>query len=124
MTKQEKLEFRASDYSLWHRTLGNQFFTTDLDFIEYRKDKGIVALIDVTGNMNDEFHLINCKKFIWQRTEVQRKVLLHISKALKVPAYFVLHTTDLSVFHVHTLPNLEDFKKMDNDSYANFIKSL
>lgn len=124
MSKQEKLGIRPTEYDYWHRTFGYEYFCVDLDFVECRRDRGIVALIDVTGNMNDEPHLINCKRFIWKRTELQRKVLLDISEALKVPAYFVLHTKDLSIFHVHTLPNLEDFKKMDKDSYADFIKSL
>lgn len=124
MTREEKTGIRVSDYSLFRRKFGSEFLTTDLDFVEYRNDRGIVALIDVTANMKDEFHLMNCKRFIWRRTEFQRMILLNISKALKIKAYFVLHTTDLSIFHVHTLPNIEDFVKMDKNSYTNFIKSL
>lgn len=124
-TKQEKIGGRPSKYSEWHRTLGAAFSAVDIDYVEYRKDRGIVALIDVTGNMVDEGHIVNSKKFIWRRTDVQRRVLSTISKALNVPAYFVLHTEDLSVFHVHDLGgDLTNFKKMSKQEYETFIKSL
>ena len=107
--KQEKTGIRPSEYSKWHRELGPEFLAVDIDYVEYRNDKGIVALIDVTGNMEDERHIINSKQYIWNRTVVQRKILSHLSKTLGVPAYFVLHTKDLKTFHIHDLnKNIEE----------------
>lgn len=126
-TKQEKQGTRisASAYSQWHRTIGSEFCCMDLDYIEWRKGRGIVALIDVTGNLNDENHIINSKEMIWTRTEMQRDVLETLSKAIGVPAYFVIHTTDLSIFHVHNLAyDLKDFTSLSRYQYTEFVKSL
>jgi len=126
-TKQEKQGTRisASAYSQWHRTLGSDFCTMDLDYVEWRRGRGIVALIDVTGNMNDEQHINNSKETIWRRTEMQRDVLETLSNAIGVPAYFVLHTKDLSLFHVHNLKyDLKLFTSLGRYEYSEFIKSL
>ena len=124
-TKQEKTGGRASDYSLWHRTLGSDFLTVDIDFVEYRKDRGIVALIDVTGEMNDEAHMNNSKRFIWARTGLQFKVLSLMSVKLGVPAYFVLHDRGLTIFHVYDLAKgLDDFRRLTQAEYAAFLRQL
>lgn len=125
MSKQEKLGVRASEYSQWHRTLGDGCYGVDLDWVEYRANRGIVALIDVTGNLKNEEHIINSKKMIWDRTEIQREILETIAKALGVPAYFVIHTTDLNLFHVHNLAyDLKDFTRLTRYQYTEFIKGL
>lgn len=125
MSKQEKLGVRASAYSQWHRTLGDGCYGVDLDWVEYRANRGIVALIDVTGNLNNEEHIINSKQMIWNRTEMQREILETVAKSLGVPAYFVIHTTDLSIFHVHNLAyDLKDFTSLTRFQYTEFIKSL
>jgi len=126
-TKQEKQGTRisASAYSKWHRTLGAEFCCMDLDYIEWRKDRGIVALIDVTGNLNDEQHIINSKPIIFQRTEMQREVLIDLGRAIGVPSYFVIHTKDLQCFHVHNLhKDIKDYTSMTQYQYEEFIKSL
>ncbi len=124
-TKPEKLGVRATEYSQWHRTLGDGCFGVDLDWVEFRLDRGIVAIIDVTGNLNDENHITNSKKMIWNRTNMQREILETVAKALGVPAYFVIHTTDLSLFHVHNLAyDLKDFTRLSRSQYTEFIKSL
>ena len=123
--KQEKLESRPSAYSSWHRTIGDGCFVVDVDWVEYREGRGVVALIDVTSNLNNEGHIINSKRMIWERTNIQREVLITMSKALNVPAYFVIHTSDLSMFHVHNLANpLTEYSRMDRYQYTDFIKSL
>ncbi len=123
--KQEKICKRPSEYSLWHRSLGREYLTADLDYVEYRIGRGIVALVDVTGEMEDEGHMFNSKKYIWARTQMQRTILLTISKALGVPAFFVLHTKDLKLFHVYDLSDTgEKPMRMTIEEYTNFIKRL
>jgi hypothetical protein len=123
--KQEKIGKRPSEYSEWHRTLGREYLTADIDFVEYRIGRGIVALIDVTGEMEDEGHLLNSKRFIWERTKMQREILSTMSKALGVPAFFVLHTKGMTLFHVYDLSDTtEKPLRMTNAEYTNFIKKL
>ena len=105
--------------------MGSEYLTADIDYVEYRKGRGIVALIDVTGEMEDEGHLLNSKKYIWARTKMQREILSTMSKALRVPAYFVLHTKDMTLFHVYNLSDtVEKPLRMTHTEYTNFIKNL
>jgi len=122
--KKEKTFQRVSDYSLWHRSLGSEFLAIDLDWIEFRIDRGVVALICTTSRLKDEQHLINSKKFIFKRINLERKIVLNIAEQLNAPAYFVIHTDDLKFFHVHDLNNLEKFEVMDQNKYGEFIKNL
>lgn len=124
-TKTEKTGERNSDYSLWHRSLGADFLAIDIDWVEYRKDRGIVGFLAVTGKCVDEKHIINSKRFIWERTHLERKILKSLSDSIKAPAYFVIHDNDLSIFHVHDLSkDLSVFQAMNKEEYSNFIKKL
>lgn len=123
--KQEKTGKRPSEYSQWHRLLGREYLAVDIDYVEYRTGRGIVALIDVTGEMEDERHLLNSKKYIWARTEIQREILSTMSKALGVPAFFVLHTKGMTIFHVYDLSDImEKPLRMSCAEYTSFVKSL
>lgn len=107
-TKTEKTGERNSDYSLWHRSLGPEFLAVDIDFVDYRKDRGIVGFLAVTGRCKDEKH-----------------ILIKLSIGMNVPAYFVIHDDALSIFHVHNLnENLETYISMDKEAYGSFIKKL
>jgi hypothetical protein len=124
-TKTEKTGERSSAYSLWHRSLGPDFYAVDIDFVEYRADRGIVAFIAISGKCTDEKHIINSKQYIWERTKLERKILIELSDKINVPAFLVLHSEDLSVFHVHNLKDSQNtFKVMNLEEYSNFIKSL
>lgn len=124
-TKTEKTGQRNSAYSLWHRSLGADYLAVDIDFVEFRKGKGIVAFLAVTGECVDENHIINSKKYIWQRTQLEREILVTLSVKVNVPSYFVIHNNDLTIFHVHDLSkNLTEYTKMNNEEYASFIKHL
>jgi hypothetical protein len=124
-TKTEKTGERNSDYSLWHRSLGSDFLAIDIDFVEYRRDRGIVGFLAVTGKCVDEKHINNSKRFIWERTSLERKILETLSKAMNLPSYFVIHDNDLSIFHVHDLSkDLSEFIAMNQVTYGNFIKKL
>jgi hypothetical protein len=115
----------ACAYSHWHRTLGKEYYQTDIDHVEYRTGKGIVAIIDTTSNFNDERHIINSKKYVWNRNQLQRKILLETANALNVPVYYVFHTNDFSVFHVHDLrKELDQYTAMTKDEYTFFICNL
>ncbi len=124
-TKMEKTGERNSKYSEWHRSLGPEYLAIDIDFVEYRRNKGIVGVLAVTGRCKDEGHIINSKKYIWERTEIERKIMKEISNKLNVPAYYVIHDDSLSIFHVHNLnKNLSEFEAMNTNQYSNFIKTL
>lgn len=124
-TKTEKTGRRPDAYSLWHREFGSEYYSVDVDYIEYRKGRGIVAFIAVSGECVDEGHILNSKKYIWERTKLERQILTDLSKQCNVPAFFVVHTTDLSLFHVHNLnQDLSKYNKMSKDEYEKFIKSL
>jgi hypothetical protein len=124
-TKSEKTGERNSDYSLWHRSLGPDFLALDIDWVEYRKDRGIVGFLAVTGKCVDERHIVNSKRFIWERTSLERKILSTLSQKLNVPSYFVIHNNDLSIFHVHDLSkDLKEFIVMNQETYGSFIKNL
>lgn len=123
--KMEHTGLRTSEYSLWHRTLGKEYLMLDIDCVEYREGRGIVALIAVTGRCNNEAHIKNAKKFIWDRTNVERKILIALSQGINCPAYYVIHDNNLTVFHVHDLSeDLGKFQSMDRNQYAEFIKNL
>lgn len=123
--KQERKGSRPPAYSIWHRTLSAKCLAVDVDFVEYRNGRGIVGIFAVTGECNDENHINNSKRFIWRRTNVERKVMVELSQKVGCPAYYVIHDNDLTVFHVHDLSNnLETFTRMDREQYSNFIEGL
>ena len=123
--KQEKTASRPPEYSEWHRTLGKEFLATDIDFVEYRVGRGIVAVIGVTGQMDDENHMVNSRKYIWQRTEVERKIMVTISESLSVPTYYVFHTKGMNMFHVFDLlRSLDKPRRMTIEQFSEFIKTL
>lgn len=64
---------RTTEYSLWHRSLGSKYLTLDIDFVEYRKDRGIVAIVAVTGRLNNEKHIINAKNISGEELTLKGK---------------------------------------------------
>lgn len=125
MSKDIKYKDKISDYdySLFHRNIAGAY-SIDIDSVEFRKGKGIVALICRTANLNDNNHIYNSKRYIWERTEFERNIVSEISQKMNIPAYYVIHTKDLSIFHVHKLPNKEVFKVMSREEYSVWISLL
>ena len=124
-TKMEKTGERNSDYSSWHRTLGREYLAVDIDFVEYRQNRGIVAFLAVTGRLKDEKHRMNSKRFIWKRTAIERQIMTELSSKTGVPAFFTIHNNDFSIFHVHNLAeDLSKFERMNQNEYGEFIKLL
>lgn len=127
-TKKETIGIRPSEYSQWHRTLGPEYMSVDIDFVEYRHNKGIVGFFGVTGRCKDERHMINSKKYIWNRTKIERQILFALQYKTGIQSYFVIHTENMDRFHVH---KIEDIEKDDSiyfnfnlEQYSNFIKNL
>ena len=120
MVKPEKTGERDLTYSRWHRTLPNYCYMIDLDSIEWRPDRGIVALIETCRGESTVFR----KKF-------QLKVIREIANKLKVPCYLVIYharNANLNFFEVYDLtknnfPNCPK-KYMDEKQYRLFISSL
>jgi hypothetical protein len=123
MSQQEVSGVRPCDYSVWHRSLGDRYYAIDVDLVEYRIGRGIVALFGITGNLNDEEHLKNSLPMIFSRSDMEFKVLKELALGVGVPAYFVVHTIDMNLFYVYTL-NSQQFQKFNGEQYANFIKEL
>lgn len=125
-TNTETIGERPSTYSLFRRSPDFAgCYVVDIDFVEFRAGRGIVAVLGVTGRCKDEQHLINCKPFIWERTKAERKILMAVSDALHVHAYYVIHTEDLSVFHVHDLVTGNDpYRRMTREEYIKFTQAL
>ena len=46
MANEERTGKRFLDYSGWHRTLPSKLFATDIDWVEYRRGREAVALIE------------------------------------------------------------------------------
>ncbi len=123
--KLEKTNSRQSPYNDWHRNLGQECYAIDIDWIEYRTNKGIVAIICTTGKLKDNNHIINSKPMIWTRTELERKIIKEIATKLNVPGYYVIHSEDLTEFHVHNLrEDLKNYIRMGQKEYTDFIKNL
>lgn len=113
----------AASYSEFHRTI-DKCYCIDIDCIEWRPGRGIVAIICTTGNLVDNGHIINSKPYIWKRTELERKIASEMSAKMNVPAYYVIHSKDLSTFHVHYLPNIDQYAVMDQEQYRIWITLL
>lgn len=121
---------KPTQYNAWRRGLGNQCYTTDIDFIEYRfnpetpNQPNPVAIIEVTGNLNDEEHIMKSKKYVWFREKNKLKIMKELSQKLGIPAYYVMHTKELNLFHVHNLKDLLCVKRLNQQQYTEFIKNL
>jgi len=115
---------RELNYNKWHRTIGHDYFMIDLDSVEWRKDRGVVAIIErglFTGKATID-NIIEFKRF-------EIKVVSEIAEKLKVPAYLVFYTIDNDEmpydFMVYQIFPRDNFLgKMTQEQYTNFIKKL
>lgn len=126
MVKEERTGERCSKYSEWHRTLGPEYHAIDIDFIEWRSERGVVGVLGVTGRLNNEEHIRASKQVIWNRTGLERTIMSQVGAAFGVPSFLVMHTADLSAFHVHeaAAPTPYEYRRMNREEYADFIKGL
>ena len=124
--RKESSNARSMDYSNWHRSFSHFCYAIDVDFVEYRINRGIVGLFGITGNFEDERHMINSKKYVLARNYVEREILKDLTKDQKFNAYLVLHTKDLTLFHVWnlTLHEVPLWQVYDKVQYQKFIEEL
>jgi hypothetical protein len=118
MVKQEYTGSRDLSYSKWHRTLPGYCYALDLDWIEFR-------------NKNDKFPerivaVIETKDYRARGIGVfQKKVMLMIGNALKVPAVFVKYNFDVNP-PIFELEHLQSGKKknMTEVQYKKWLSGL
>ena len=109
-------------YSLWRYKLKYAIKCRDVDYFEIRQGE-VKAVIETTGNLADEDHLRASTDKIFERLAGQRLIFKHLAEVFNCPAYFVLHTRDLTVFYIYDI----DFKhvaSLSKKQYVSFLESL
>jgi hypothetical protein len=109
-------------YSLWRYKLKYAIKCRDVDYLEIRQGE-VRAVIETTGKLADENHLRASADKIFERLAGQRLIFKHLADVFSCPAYFVLHTRDLTVFYVYDI----DFKHVlsaNKKQYISFLESL
>lgn len=95
----------------------------DIDCIEWRSGKGIVAIIERSLYNPDagysQKEIINLKKF-------EMMIITELGQKLKVPTFLVFYNKELTQFDVYQIVNSEAqfWRTMNNEEYSNFLKSL
>jgi hypothetical protein len=84
MVKQEKNPeyFTHNIYSKWHRTLSEKCYMYDLDAVEVRSGRGIVAIIETKTQYPNSRSTVGIYKN-------QEEVYTQIAKGINVPFYFI-----------------------------------
>jgi len=95
----------------------------DIDSIEWRGNRGIVAFIETA------FFNLNGKTEMWEaieRKNTEMLILDELSKLTGKPAYLVLHTPDLSTFWIFSITDGHTVfhSATDKEGYAQFIREL
>jgi hypothetical protein len=123
MVAPERWGNRPSEYSEWHRTLSEKCLVMDADWIEYRVNKGIVAVIETALKPSN----IKLCDLMDRKLKFEVKVLFELQTKLKVPCYVVWHTEDLSTFYICTILSnyqLYLWKTLGKKEYVSFIEQL
>ena len=121
MVKPEITGQRDLSYNIWHRKLGNPFYMIDVDCVEWRAGRGVVALIEkalITGKFTLQ-QIIQYKRF-------EIKVITEIAAKLNVPAFMVFHTENLDQFEVYQIKNEQAhfLGTYTEKGYSDFVKAL
>ena len=111
-----------SSYSVWHYKLDWACKCRDIDFIEMRNNKPI-AILEVTGKLNNESHLRNSLSQIRNRLTLQKRMMDIICSRVNIFGYFVIHTKDLSVFYVYS-SNWELVGKFNQKEYVEWLNGI
>jgi len=109
--RQERTFERDLRYSQWHRNkLPAKCCCTDLDWIEYRYGKGIVAFIEAKLNKD-------------RVTNFQRDVFQELERLTGVPFYVVRYNEELTEFMVMRLS--DNFTEVfDEAEYIEWMSNL
>jgi len=121
MVKPEYTGKRDLSYNKWHRTIGDSYYMIDLDCVEWRSNKGTVAIIERALDMQKYplEQIIEYKKF-------ELTVASEIAEKLKVPAYLVFYNPQLTEFKIYIIQqnNAQFYKTMNDTDYADFLRKL
>lgn len=121
MVNEERHNSRDLRYSNWHRTLPNFCYAIDFDFVEWRKDRGIVAVLETA--LRDEKQTL-CQQLETKKFEI--KVLGELSIQTNWKIYIVFHNEQLTTFWIFTVinGNTKWWKTIGQTEYAKFIQEL
>ena len=126
MVKPERTGNRESDliYSTFHRSLPPFCYMSNLDSVEWRAERGIVAFIEtaIRDQKQTLSQQIDTKKF-------EAKLLLELQYRTKIPSFIVFHNLELTTFQVFKVtPEIESkmylWKVLNQVEYKQFIKNL
>lgn len=119
------------EYAEWRRNQDHSSWFTDIDYVEYRDDRGVVAFLEVTGKFKNEQNMLAGMPKMRLRLERRIEVFKQIASALGVPYYLIVHDINVSVFHVYTIlyddgseGNLNEYKRMTPEQHKKFIQAL
>lgn len=115
MVRKEVTGFRPLDYSQWHRNHAPPTcYCTDLDMIEWRDGRGIVAVMEI--KLNDA-----CV------TGFQLKVIKELAMKLQVRGFVVRYYPEVGkegYFKVEEIWPNRSTKTMTSYEYQNLLKNL
>lgn len=122
MTRPEIQNNRDLRYSHWHRDrLSPACHCTDLDWIEWRRGRGVVALIEAKMGLGTPLR------------EFQFDVYTELSRRSQVPFYLVNYSEDLATFRVVRVRPEQSYDEyqaasrarfLDEKEYARFLEGL
>lgn len=92
LVKSERLHERVWDKiaSEKHREFGEECYAVNLDFVEWREGRGVVALVE--WKCEDE-----------ELTKMEKRILIDLASAKKVPAYVIRHYDDFTDFYIYQI---------------------
>lgn len=95
----------------------------DLDCVEWRGERGVVAFIEIARFTPDD-GIEMCDLLMRKETEV--KILEELQTKLSVPAYLVLYTPTLSTFWIFKIENGRPifWRAETKEGYAGFLRKL
>lgn len=118
MSRWEKTNKRDLTYSNWHRTIGEQYPTLDIDFIEVRN--------------NEPVALIEAKYYLGKLERWHRQIYVKVALALNIPFYFVKHNLNERTkdnlgewfFIIEDIINQTPPQTLNTEQYRDFLRAL
>lgn len=128
--QREDSEWRAKQYSDWHRTLDKSLLMSDVDFIEWRFiDRKLVAVgvMEVSRADNDKDvnqGYLNAIIRRYEERDLQKRTAVAVAQALNTKAWIVLFREDCSEFWVYNLTSMRGWWHRTPVQMKEFLKSL
>jgi len=128
--QREDSEWRAKQYSDWHRTLDKALMMMDVDYIEWRFREGEltpVGVMEVTrvdgGKEVSEGYLDAIVKR-YEARDLQARATRKVAEALGVKAYIVLFRYNCREFWVYNLSERTGWNYYNHKQMEAFLASL